>query len=130
MRLAIDTNAYSSLQIGNVPDLKQIVDQAELIALPYIVDAELRAGFQKGRKKDDNYNKLQKFENLDRVLVVWPDDLTNELYAKVWSELASKGKPIPTKDVWIAAISLQHQLTLATSDKYFDYVPLLQVIKY
>jgi predicted nucleic acid-binding protein len=130
VKLALDTNAYSSLQLGNVPDLKQLVDQAELIILPFVVDAELRAGFQKGNRKTDNNNKLQKFEEIDRVVVLWPNDLTNELYAQVWAELASNGKPIPTNDVWIAAICLQHQLGLASSDKHFDHVPLLHTIKY
>lgn len=130
MKLALDTNAYSSLQLGNVPNLKTIVDQAELIILPFVVDAELRAGFQKGKRKAENYDKLQKFQNLDRTLVLWPNDLTSELYAQIWAELATKGTPIPTNDVWIAAICLQHQLGLASSDKHFDHVPLLHVIRY
>jgi len=130
VKLALDTNAYSSLQLGNVPGLKELVDQAELIILPFVVDAELRAGFQRGNEKIDNYAKLQKFQSLDRVLMLWPSEQTNELYAQVWAELASKGKPIPTNDVWIAAICLQHQLGLASSDKHFDYVPLLHTIRY
>lgn len=130
MKLALDTNAYSSLQLGIAPDLKALVDQAELLILPFVVDAELRAGFLRGNRKTDNYNKLQKFHNLDRVITLWPNELTNELYAQVWAELASKGEPIPTNDVWIAAICLQHQLGLASTDKHFAHVPLLQVIKY
>ncbi len=130
MKLALDTNAYSSLQLGNVPALKRIVDQAEVIILPFIVDAELRAGFYKGQKKVDNYNKLQKFEDLDRVTLLWADDQTNELYARIWSDLSIAGKPIPTNDVWIAAICVQHQLNLATNDSHFTSLPLLQTISF
>ena len=127
MKLALDTNAYSALQLGNTPLLKELVDQAELLVMPFVVDAELRAGFQGGQRKIDNRDKLQKFQNIDRVMLLWPNELTNELYAQLWQELTAKGKPIPTNDVWIAAICLQHQLSLATSDKHFDYVPLLKV---
>jgi tRNA(fMet)-specific endonuclease VapC len=127
LKIALDTNAYSAIQLGNVPELKMLLDRAELIVLPFIVDAELRAGFQKGHRQADNYNKLQRFQNLDRVLLQWPNEQTNELYAHIWSELAKNGKPIPTNDVWIAAICLQHQLPLITNDTHFKNVPLLQL---
>jgi len=128
VKIALDTNAYSSLQIGKAEQLKDIVNQADQIILPFIVDAELKAGFHKGKRKVDNYAKLEKFRNLDRVLIIWPNDLTDELYAQIWSDLSKKGKPIPTNDVWIAAICLQYQLTLATNDSHFDYISLLQSI--
>jgi tRNA(fMet)-specific endonuclease VapC len=127
VKLALDTNAYSALQLGNRPVLKQLIDEAELLALPFIVDAELRAGFLKGLRGAENYAKLQKFQSLDRVIVLWPDKHTNELYAQVWAELAGKGRPIPTNDVWIAALCLQHRLGLVTADVHFNDVPLLQI---
>ncbi|HUD07003.1 MAG TPA: type II toxin-antitoxin system VapC family toxin [Candidatus Saccharimonadales bacterium] len=130
MKFALDTNAYSALQLGNTPKLKALLDKAELLILPFIVDAELRAGFQGGQRKTDNTAKLKKFQSIDRVMVLWPDELTNEIYAQIWQELATKGKPIPTNDVWIAAICLQHQLPLATSDKHFNYVPLLKILSF
>lgn len=130
MKLALDTNAYSSLQLGAVPILKGVVDQADQIILPFIVDAELKAGFHKGQKKDDNYTKLQKFKDLDIVLLLWADELTNELYARIWSDLAKAGKPIPTNDVWIAAICVQYQLSLASNDGHFNNIPLLQTITF
>ena len=130
MKLALDTNAYSSLQLGNAPILKAVVDKADLLIIPFVVDAELRAGFKKGQQEKDNYDKLHKFQTLDRVLILWADEDTNELYARIWSELARQGKPIPTNDIWIAAICLQHQLTLATSDKHLAAVPLLNLISF
>jgi tRNA(fMet)-specific endonuclease VapC len=126
VKVALDTNAYSALQLGKATQLEPTTDRADLLVIPFAVDAELRAGFKKGRKEKENYDKLQKFQALDRVVVLWPDEETNELYAKVWAELSAKGKPIPTNDVWIAAICLQYHLILATSDAHFDYVPLLR----
>ncbi|MCP4134020.1 MAG: type II toxin-antitoxin system VapC family toxin [bacterium] len=34
-----------------------------------------------------------------------------------------KGKPIPTNDIWIAAVAFQHGLKLFTRDKHFKDVP-------
>ena len=128
MKLALDTNAYSDLQRGGAKQLEPTVNKADLLVLPFVVDAELKAGFKKGQREKENYDKLQKFQALDRIVVLWPDEETNELYAKVWAELAAKGEPIPTNDVWIAAICLQHHLTLATSDIHFKNVPILPTI--
>lgn len=130
MKVALDTNAYSALQLGRAAQLKTAADNAELLVIPFVVDAELRAGFKRGNKEKENYDKLQKLQVLDRVVVLWPDEETNELYAKVWAELSAKGKPIPTNDVWIAAICLQHHLILATSDKHFEHVPLLRKLSF
>ena len=130
MKVALDTNAYSALQLGGAVQLKAAADGAELLVIPFVVDAELRAGFKKGSKEKENYDKLKKFQALDRAVVLWPDEETNELYAKVWTELSAKGKPIPTNDVWIAAICLHYHLTLATSDKHFDHVPLLRKLSF
>lgn len=130
MKVALDTNAYSTLQLGNMPNLKSIVDRADQIIIPFIVDAELKAGFHKGRNKSANYGKLQRFNNLDRVITLWADDFTDELYARIWSDLAKRGLPVPTNDIWIAAVCVQHQLTLATSDKHFNNIYLLQTIDF
>ncbi len=74
--------------------------------------------------------KLHKFENLDRVRLIWADDITNEIYARIWADLSQKGKPIPTNDVWIAAICLQYHLTLISNDEHFTHISLLRTIKF
>ena len=37
---------------------------------------------------------------------------------EIVATLYKKRKPIPTNDVWIAAIAKQHELTLITRDKH------------
>jgi predicted nucleic acid-binding protein len=39
------------------------------------------------------------------------------------SSLNEDGTPIPTNDLWIAALVLQHDLVLCTSDSHFDKLP-------
>jgi tRNA(fMet)-specific endonuclease VapC len=33
--------------------------------------------------------------------------------------LRAKGRPIPDNDIWIAALGVQHGLTIATRDSHF-----------
>jgi len=40
----------------------------------------------------------------------------------VKDQLRKIGKPIPENDIWIAALTLQHNLSLATRDKHFENI--------
>lgn len=128
MRLVLDTNAYSEFQKGKTPKLRKYLAVAEEIILPFIVAAELMAGFSKGTKPKENNQKLDRFLSSGRVVVLYGDEETIKWYAKLWADLAAAGTPIPTNDVWIAALCLQHGLTLTSSDKHFKHVPLLSTI--
>jgi predicted nucleic acid-binding protein len=37
-------------------------------------------------------------------------------------ELKKVGRPIPSNDLWIAALSRQHSLPILTRDRHFDAV--------
>ncbi len=54
------------------------------------------------------------------VLIV--NDITSKYYGTIKAALRKKGRPIPENDIWISALALQHNLTLATRDKHFDEV--------
>ena len=41
---------------------------------------------------------------------------------EIIATLYKKGKPIPTNDVWIAAMAKQHGFTLITRDKHFNEI--------
>lgn len=126
MRLALDTNAYSALQSGKSPGLYSLVQQVEELYLPFVVIGELSAGFRLGSKAKENAQKLQAFTSSGVVDVLFADDDTINYYAEVWATLNKNGRPIPTNDVWIAALCLQFGCSLATGDKHFEQVPLLQ----
>jgi tRNA(fMet)-specific endonuclease VapC len=51
------------------------------------------------------------------------DESTTHLYARVFADLRAQGTPIPTDDVWIAALAMQHGLPLYTRDAHFRAVP-------
>jgi len=61
-----------------------------------------------------------------RVLIV--DDITAGRYAEVRNQLKQSGRPIPSNDLWIAALARQHGLPLLSRDGHFDFVCGLQRI--
>lgn len=128
MRLVLDTSAYSALQQGKARKLYSLVERAEELFLPFAVVAELRAGFRRGAKTSENNRKLETFLDSGFAGILYADADTINFYAEIWAELSRTGKPVPTNDIWIAALCLQHKCVLATADEYFQYVPLLQTI--
>lgn len=47
---------------------------------------------------------------------------TTHYYAEITLELMKKGTPIPSNDIWIAALCRQHALPLLSRDRHFDLV--------
>jgi predicted nucleic acid-binding protein len=58
-----------------------------------------------------------------RVRVLWADDATTHHFANLFRQLRAQGTPIPTNDLWIAALCVQQELTLASRDAHFDSLP-------
>jgi len=46
----------------------------------------------------------------------------------VFRQLRSQGTPIPTNDIWIAALVLRHDLALYARDRHFDHLPQLVMV--
>ena len=126
MRVALDTNRYVDLCKG-VVETVTIVEEAEVIVLPFVVLGELRAGFVHGRRQAENERVLRRFLLKGGVGVLFADDQTTHHYAAVFRQLRKQGTPIPTNDMWLAALVLQHNLVLHARDKHFDHLP--QVVR-
>jgi tRNA(fMet)-specific endonuclease VapC len=122
VRLALDTNGYVDLCKG-VDETIQLVETADSVSLPFAVVAELRAGFAMGRKSSENERTLRRFLLKEGVSILYPDDQTSHHYAAVFRQLRHQGTPIPTNDIWIAALVLQHNLVLHSRDRHFDRLP-------
>ncbi|MGB9031799.1 MAG: type II toxin-antitoxin system VapC family toxin [Acidobacteriaceae bacterium] len=124
LRLALDTNRYTDLVRGD-PHVAQSVESADEVWLPFVVLAELRAGFSLGSKGAHNEAALRRFLFKPSVEVLYADEQTTHHYASVYRQLRLQGTPIPTNDMWIAALVLQHSLTLCARDTHFDVLPQL-----
>jgi len=124
VKLALDTNRYTDLCRG-AEEVVELVGAADEVWLPFIVLGELRAGFAVGTQGPRNEAVLRRFLHKPGVDVLYADEQTTHHYAGVYRQLRNQGTPIPTNDMWIAALVLQHSLTLCDRDAHFDSLPQL-----
>lgn len=124
MKIAIDSNRYTDLCRGDRRAV-EVIESSTQIYLPLIVVGELRAGFAHGSRLEKNESILNRFLNEDAVFVLCPDEQTTHYYADIYAALRKKGRPIPTNDIWIAALVWQHNLVLFARDTDFDHIPQL-----
>jgi tRNA(fMet)-specific endonuclease VapC len=103
----------------------ETVELAEEVWLPFIVVGELRAGFVVGTQGTRNEAVLRRFLLKPGVAILYADDQTTHHYANVYRQLRKQGTPIPTNDMWITALVLQHSLVLMARDAHFDALPQL-----
>ena len=124
MKFLVDTNRYSDFAKG-LPDVVELFASADRIYMPFVVIAELRAGFRCGTISRQNEQVLTKFLKNRRVEILFADDMTTQVYADIYSQLRTQGTPIPTNDIWIAALAIQHAIPLCSRDRHFECLPQL-----
>jgi len=120
--LLIDTNIYT-LALKGDPGVVSMLQQAHEIGISAVSIGELLSGFKGGKKDQENRRELGEFLDSPRVRLYRVDEETSEFYAEVLHNLMKKGKPIPTNDIWIAALAFQHGLALFSKDQHFKEVP-------
>lgn len=99
-----------------------MISSAKVVGIPSIVLGELRAGFKLGSRADKNEKELQEFLSNSVVQVLNVDDEASNFYADVVLQLRKSGTPIPTNDIWIAALALREGATILTFDKHFQTI--------
>ncbi len=125
--MILDTNALSAVA-DNEPAAALLFRRAATIELPVITLGEYRFGLADSRHREEYEEWLDALVVAARVLPV--DATTSEYYAEIRSELRRAGRPIPSNDLWIAALSRQHRLALMTQDRHFDAVRGLERIEW
>jgi tRNA(fMet)-specific endonuclease VapC len=121
----LDTNAVSAVA-DNQSAAVRLFSNAASIELPAIVLGEYRFGIAQSRRRKEYEKWLEELIAATRVLPI--DEQTTGHYAQIRSELKKAGKPIPSNDLWIAALCRQHRLPLMSQDGHFDAVPGLKRI--
>ena len=117
--MILDTNALSAAADGD-PAVIALLAGADQVAIPVIVLGEYRYGIAQSRNRATYASWL---EGLVRdCLVLDINEPTALYYAEITLELKRKGRPIPTNDIWIAALCRQHVLPLLSRDHHFDLV--------
>lgn len=119
MDLILDTNAVSALAEGDSGAVG-LFSQADTISLPVIVLGEFRFGISRSRASREYAKWLLDLVACCEVMEI--RDSTASLYAEIRLELKKAGTPIPSNDIWIAALCREHRCTLLSQDRHFDAV--------
>ncbi len=121
--MILDTNAISAAaeQHAGIAEILSTVSDLEI---PVIVLGEFRSGIAQSRHRTAYGRWLSDLIVASRVLDV--TETTTHHYASIRLELKRAGKPIPTNDLWIAALCRQHHLPLLSQDRHFDAVEGLE----
>jgi predicted nucleic acid-binding protein len=117
--MILDTNALSAAADDD-PGVVALLARAEQMVLPVIVLGEYRHGIAQSRNRASYESWLA--ELLPDCVVLDVQEPTTHYYAEISLELKRKGRPIPTNDLWIAALCRQHSLPLLSRDRHFDLV--------
>jgi tRNA(fMet)-specific endonuclease VapC len=142
--ILLDTSCYIAFLRGD-PQVADLLRKAPKILMPTIMVGELMTGFHLLDKLDkhDESNKhnepkqlsstseiahLHKFLDTPRVHLVNVTYRTSEQMGFIAAELKHAGTPIPTNDLWIAALAKEYGCPVATLDNHFRVVPGLQVV--
>jgi tRNA(fMet)-specific endonuclease VapC len=124
-RFLLDTNIVVAIRNRDRSITKRIAPEMELY-LPSPALGELFSGAHRSDRIEQN---LQEIKSLTRLYPVLPcNAATAEAYGMLHAYLKAKGRPIPTNDIWIAAVAHQRGLTLITRDEHFRYIDYLSIL--
>ena len=126
MRYMLDTNACISYLNNPVSPIRVRLSQLQpsTIFICSVVKAELFYGVLNSGNPNKNMDRLNVF--LKQIQSLPFDDNAALIFGEVRAQLARIGRPIGPYDLQIAAIALQHNLTLVTHNMAeFSRVPAL-----
>ena len=125
--MILDTNGLSALADGDA-ELEPVLRGAVQVAIPVIVLGEYRYGISHSRERVRYERWLAEYLGSFRFLPIVEE--TTVSYSAIRTELKKSGTPIPSNDVWIAALCRQHSLPIISRDRHFDAVPGLTRVEW
>lgn len=121
-RICLDTSAYSRFCRGDASAVG-IISEAKWLGIAAIALGELRTGFRLGSHASRNEEELRRFLSHPVVKVLDVDDEASRIYAEIMVALRHAGTPVPTNDIWIAAVAAREGATVVTYDEHFKLIP-------
>ena len=121
----LDTNIIIAL-FASEEVVRGSFAQAGEVFVPSIVVGELYYGARKSVRTTENLSRIDELVAESAMMVC--DAETAQHYGEVKNKLRLKRRPLPENDIWIAALALQHNLTLVTRDAHFQEIENLQVV--
>jgi len=126
--VVVDTSVVSILWRGDASASfyrRRLAGKRLLISFQTL--EELWFGAIKDEWGDRRRNQLRR--NLDQYAVIWPNREMVDISARLRSQRESAGRRLNTADAWVAATALLLQCPLATHNRDFEDIPVLELIK-
>ena len=117
--MILDTNALSALAEGDAALLRVLERQPDL-AVPAIALGEYLYGIRQSRFRLRYERWLNTSLSVLDLLEVGRE--TAQPYAEIRRELKAAGQPIPSNDLWIAALAREYNLPIVSRDRHFQAV--------
>ena len=124
-RYLLDTNILIALIAGEV-SVTQAVAGAPAVFVPAIALGELYYGARKSARPGQTLQIIERLGASAAVLSCGAE--TAQRYGALKARLRASGTPLPENDLWIAALALEHDLTLVTRDAHFALVPEISTV--
>jgi tRNA(fMet)-specific endonuclease VapC len=125
--MIVDTNALSAFADGDLK-VRDLLGASTGPFLPVIVLGEYHFGLLQSRERE------KRLAWLESLITYWPvldiSRATAQSYSHVRQLLKRNATPIPSNDTWIAALALEHELPILSSDSHFDVIPGVKRISF
>ncbi len=120
----LDTNIVIALTVRDSAVMERL--QADVtVFLPSIVLGELFFGAYRSGRVEKNLEQVADLAASNTVLAC--DGATARYYGRIKNQLRDAGRPIPENDIWICALALQYNLSVASRDAHFREVEGIHV---
>jgi len=123
--VAFDTTVAIAILNGR-EDVARWSRGFDVIWLPVPVLGEFHFGAENSGKPEENLRRVDELAARCKVLIL--GEATARTYSTLRLDLKRKGKPIPENDLWIAAVCVEHDIPLATTDGHFREVSSLRIL--
>lgn len=120
----LDTNIVIALTVRDSSVLERL--EADVtVFLPSIVIGELFFGAYRSGRVEENFGRVANIATSNTILAC--DGATARYYGRIKNQLREAGRPIPENDIWICALALQYDLSVASRDAHFREVEGIHV---
>ena len=127
-RILFDTNILIPY-LRNPEAFSGKVMSYDRIVLTPTVLGEFRTGITPTKQGAENLRALDDFLLNPAVEECPVSFQTSNYYARIFQMLKRQGTPIPTNDIWIAAVAMQIGCDLYTNDEHFNHILGLSLIR-
>ncbi len=125
-KFLLDTNIVIAFLTGD--EHIERPDPTDQLYVSCTVIGEMFYGAFNSNQVRENTNRIVEF--IRDIVSVPCDDDTARVYGEIKTVLRKIGRPIPDNDIWIAAVALQHSLSLVSRDEHFAKIEQLNLVRW